>query len=148
MLAPTLQPGDIVDMDNIPAHKPSAVCQANEAAGAESRFLSTNSPDFNPIKDKQAFDPLHEMDTARRRWRRNGFLKTRGTAQKARRENGNRTVGRYRSRDQSDHTKRMPKLLASSRLGLGMIGKYSSVAKRNSSVLPWRHRSNCSTFRK
>ncbi len=50
VLAPTLSPGDIVIMDNLPAHKPVAVRQAIEAAGAELRFLPPYSPDFNPIE--------------------------------------------------------------------------------------------------
>ena len=50
VLVPTLVPGDIVIMDNLPAHKPAAVRQAIEAAGAELRFLPPYSPDFNPIE--------------------------------------------------------------------------------------------------
>ncbi|MEM7044035.1 MAG: IS630 family transposase [Pseudomonadota bacterium] len=50
VLAPTLSPGDIVVMDNLPAHKPVAVRQAIERAGAELRFLPPYSPDFNPIE--------------------------------------------------------------------------------------------------
>ncbi len=50
VLAPTLAPGDVVIMDNLPAHKPAAVRQAIEAAGAELRFLPPYSPDFNPIE--------------------------------------------------------------------------------------------------
>ena len=50
VLVPTLKPGDIVVMDNLPAHKPSAVRQAIEKAGAELRFLPPYSPDFNPIE--------------------------------------------------------------------------------------------------
>ena len=38
MLVPTLKPGDIVIMDNLPAHKSAAVRAAIEAAGAELRF--------------------------------------------------------------------------------------------------------------
>jgi transposase len=37
-------------MDNLPAHKPTAVRKAIEAAGAELRFLPPYSPDFNPIE--------------------------------------------------------------------------------------------------
>ena len=51
MLAPTLRPGDIVVMDNLPAHKPAAVRHAIEAVGAELRFLPPYSPDFNPCMD-------------------------------------------------------------------------------------------------
>ena len=50
VLVPTLAPGDIVVMDNLPAHKPTAVRHAIEAAGAELRFLPPYSPDFNPIE--------------------------------------------------------------------------------------------------
>ena len=56
VLAPTLKPGDIVMMDNLPAHKSAAVRQAIEAAGAELRFLPPYSPDFNPIE--MAFSKL------------------------------------------------------------------------------------------
>jgi transposase len=50
VLVPTLQPGDIVVMDNLPAHKPVAVREAIQAAGAELLFLPPYSPDFNPIE--------------------------------------------------------------------------------------------------
>jgi transposase len=50
VLAPTLEPGDIVVMDNLPAHKTPAVRQAIERTGAELRFLPPYSPDFNPIE--------------------------------------------------------------------------------------------------
>lgn len=50
LLVPTLSPGDIVILDNLPAHKPVAVRQAIEAVGAELRFLPPYSPDFNPIE--------------------------------------------------------------------------------------------------
>jgi transposase len=50
VLVPTLSPGDIVVMDNLPAHKTAAARQAIEAAGAELRFLPPYSPDFNPIE--------------------------------------------------------------------------------------------------
>src|SRR5437660_489691 len=49
-LVPTLTPGDIVVMDNLPAHKGGAVQQIIEAAGAELRYLPAYSPDLNPIE--------------------------------------------------------------------------------------------------
>lgn len=49
-LAPTLSPGDIVVMDNLPAHKPAAVRAAIERCGAELRYLPPYSPDLNPIE--------------------------------------------------------------------------------------------------
>lgn len=49
-LAPTLKPGDIVVMDNLPAHKPVAIRAAIEKTGSKLRFLPPYSPDFNPIE--------------------------------------------------------------------------------------------------
>ena len=47
---PSLKPGDIVEMDNLPAHRGAAVRQAIHSAGAELRFLPPYSPDLNPIE--------------------------------------------------------------------------------------------------
>ncbi len=59
VLVPTLSPGDIVVMDNLPAHKSSGVRTAIEAAGASLRHLPPYSPDFNPIE--QAFSKLKAL---------------------------------------------------------------------------------------
>ncbi len=56
VLAPDLAPGDIVVMDNLPAHKVAGVRQAIEAAGAALLYLPPYSPDFNPIE--MAFSKL------------------------------------------------------------------------------------------
>jgi transposase len=53
VLVPTLSPGDVVIMDNLPAHRVAGVREAIEAAGAAGLFLPPYSPDFNPIE--QAF---------------------------------------------------------------------------------------------
>lgn len=50
VLAPTLRPGDIVILDNLPAHKPIAIREAIKATGASILFLPPYSPDFNPIE--------------------------------------------------------------------------------------------------
>jgi putative transposase len=50
VLVPTLRPGDIVIMDNLPAHKPQEVRYAIEQVGAELRYLPPYSPDLNPIE--------------------------------------------------------------------------------------------------
>ena len=50
MLVPVLTPGDIVVMDNLPAHKRVGVRTAIEAAGATLRYLPPYSPNFNPIE--------------------------------------------------------------------------------------------------
>ena len=39
MLVPTLQPGDVVMTDNLPAHKTAGVRNAIEAVGARLMFL-------------------------------------------------------------------------------------------------------------
>jgi transposase len=54
VLAPTLQPGDIVIMDNLSAHKGKSVRAAIEAAGASLLPLPPYSPDFNPIENAYA----------------------------------------------------------------------------------------------
>jgi len=50
MLAPTLRPGDIVVMDNLPAHKRPIVRSIIEEAGCELWLLPPYSPDLNPIE--------------------------------------------------------------------------------------------------
>jgi len=50
VLVPTLSPGDIVIMDNLPAHKIAGVRASIEAVGARLMFLPPYSPDFNPIE--------------------------------------------------------------------------------------------------
>ena len=50
VLAPTLSPGDIVIMDNLPAHKKNSVRCAIERLGAQLRYLPPYSPDLNPIE--------------------------------------------------------------------------------------------------
>lgn len=49
-LAPTLKRGDIVMIDNLPAHKAAGVREAIEARGATLRYLPKYSPDLNPIE--------------------------------------------------------------------------------------------------
>jgi transposase len=51
VLAPALKPGDVVILDNLPAHKGSKVRETIEAAGATLLFLPPYSPDFNPIEN-------------------------------------------------------------------------------------------------
>ena len=50
VLVPELKPGDIVIMDNLPAHKVKGVREAIEAAGADLIYLPPYSPDLNPIE--------------------------------------------------------------------------------------------------
>jgi len=50
VLAPTLNKGDIVFMDNLRTHKVEGVREAIEAVGATMRYLPAYSPDLNPIE--------------------------------------------------------------------------------------------------
>ena len=56
VLAPTLAKGDIVIMDNLPAHKVKGIRQAIKKVGARLLYLPPYSPDFNPIE--MAFSKL------------------------------------------------------------------------------------------
>lgn len=59
VLVPTLQPGDIVVMDNLPAHKAAGVRDAIEQVGGSLLYLPPYSPDFNPIE--KAFSKLKAL---------------------------------------------------------------------------------------
>ena len=50
VLGPQLRAGDIVVMDNLAAHKNTAVLDAIRATGAKPLFLPPYSPDLNPIE--------------------------------------------------------------------------------------------------
>src|SRR3954463_4803300 len=50
VLAPALEPGDVVTMDNLAVHKVAGVQEAIRAAGASVLYLPSYSPDFNPIE--------------------------------------------------------------------------------------------------
>src|SRR6202042_254866 len=62
-LAPTLRPGDVVVLDNLPAHKSAAAEQAVRTMGAWLLFLPPYSPDLNPIE--MAFAKLKALLRAR-----------------------------------------------------------------------------------
>ena len=66
MLAPTLRPGHLVIMDNLPAHKVAGVKEAIEARGAELLYLPPYSPDFNPIENAFAKFKAHVRKAAAR----------------------------------------------------------------------------------
>lgn len=55
-LGPTLQPGQVVVLDNLSVHKAARIRLALEARGCELLFLPPYSPDFTPIE--QAFSKL------------------------------------------------------------------------------------------
>jgi len=63
VLVPTLSEGDVVVMDNLPAHKAAGIRDAIEAAGARLLYLPPYSPDFNPIEN--AFSKLKALMRAK-----------------------------------------------------------------------------------
>ena len=73
-LAPTLDRGDIVFMDNLATHKVAGVTEAIEAADAMDIYLPAYYPDLNPIE--QVFSKLKALlrkaaeRTVPRLWRR------------------------------------------------------------------------------
>jgi transposase len=66
VLAPRLEPGDVVVMDNLSAHKSPAVAAAVEAAGATLRYLPRYSPDFDPIENPWSKVKAHLRSAAAR----------------------------------------------------------------------------------
>ncbi|HEY1245004.1 MAG TPA: IS630 family transposase, partial [Hyphomicrobiaceae bacterium] len=50
VLAPTLDKGDVVFMDNLRTHKVDGIAEALKAVGAKVRYLPAYSPDLNPIE--------------------------------------------------------------------------------------------------
>jgi transposase len=51
VLAPSLQEGQIVVMDNLGAHRPKRVRELIEARGCQLLYLPSYSPDYNPIEE-------------------------------------------------------------------------------------------------
>lgn len=67
VLGPRLQPGQVVIMDNLAAHKVAGVRSLIEARGAQLLYLPPYSPDFNPIE--QAWSKIKEfLRAAKARW--------------------------------------------------------------------------------
>ena len=106
-LVPELRPGDIVIMDNLPAHKVHGVRQAIEAAGASQRYLPPYSPDFNPIE--MAFAKLKALA------RRCGA-------------NNSRPLASHRRRPSPLYPTRMRQLSRRRRIRCNMSGKCSRFA--------------------
>ena len=59
LLLPTLVPGQIVVLDNLPVHKSARARALVEGAGCQMLFLPAYSPDFNPIE--QAFAKVKQL---------------------------------------------------------------------------------------
>ncbi len=66
VLAPSLEEGQIVVMDNLGAHRPKRrVRELIEARGCELLYLPSYSPDYNPIEE--AFAKIKNLLCARPR---------------------------------------------------------------------------------
>ena len=59
VLGPRLQPGHLVILDNLSAHKVEGVRQLIESRGAQLLYLPPYSPDFNPIE--QAWSKVKQL---------------------------------------------------------------------------------------
>ena len=101
-LAPTLRHGDIVIIDNLPAHKGIAVQKAIEAARAKLLYLPKYSPDLNPIEQ--------------------AFSKIEGVAAQGRRANHSKSLPQDRQTDCHLQRQRVHTLLHRCRLCFHLIG--------------------------
>ena len=77
MLAPALELGDVVVMDNLPAHKVAGVRAAIQAAHASLLYLPSYSPDLNPIE--QVFAKLKALLRKAAARSKDGLWQTIGT---------------------------------------------------------------------
>lgn len=59
VLCPRLQPGQVVILDNLAAHKVAGVRALIEARGVQLLYLPPYSPDFNPIE--QAWSKIKQL---------------------------------------------------------------------------------------
>jgi len=77
-LAPTLNRGDLVVLDNLSSHKQAGVHQAIRSAGADVLYLPPYSPDLNPIEKLfaklKSLLRMHAERTVEALWKRVGQL--------------------------------------------------------------------------
>ncbi|KLK89929.1 hypothetical protein AA309_28630 [Microvirga vignae] len=77
-LAPTLSKGDVVILDNLPAHKSAKAEMAVQARGAWLLFLPPYSPDLNPVEQVFSQIKAHlrkaEARTSEALWRAIGDI--------------------------------------------------------------------------
>ncbi len=78
MLAPTLQSGQVVVMDNLSAHKGKRVKELIEGRGCELLYLPPYSPDFNPIEE--AFSKIKGILRKSEARTRKGLIEAMGAA--------------------------------------------------------------------
>lgn len=78
ILAPTLQRGQVVVMDNLTAHKGERIRELIEEQGCELMYLPPYSPDFNPIEE--AFSKIKGLMRKAEARSREALLKAMGIA--------------------------------------------------------------------
>jgi transposase len=59
VLVPSLEPGQMVIMDNLGAHRPRRIRESIEQQGGELLYLPAYSPDYNPIEE--AFSKIKNL---------------------------------------------------------------------------------------
>jgi transposase len=101
VLVRELKPGDIVIMDNLPAHKVNGVRESIEGAGASLIYLPPYSPRSQP--------------------NRKGVLKGQSNPTESRSAHRRGTLGCYWDRPPCLHPRRVPKLLRRLRLWTGLV---------------------------
>jgi len=69
-LAPTLQPGDVVILDNLKVRASTQAADALKERGTWFLFLPAHSPDLNPIEDAlwRAVGDICSLFEPRERW--------------------------------------------------------------------------------
>jgi transposase len=77
-LAPKLQPGQVVVMDNLSAHKGKRIRELIEARGCKLLYLPPYSPDLNPIEE--AFSKIKGILRKAQAESREALIKAMGTA--------------------------------------------------------------------
>ena len=99
-LAPTLQPGDVIILDNLSSHKSPGAAAAMKAVGAWFLFLPSYSPDLNPIPEPH----------------RNGIRQAQGPHSKGRSKNLRRAMAGRRQSLRPLHRGGMLQLLQGCRI--------------------------------
>jgi transposase len=78
VLAPSLEEGRIVVMDNLGAHRPKRVKELIEGRGCELLYLPSYSPDYNPIEE--AFAKIKDLLRQAAAWTKEALVEAIGAA--------------------------------------------------------------------
>ena len=78
VLCPSLEPGQVVLMDNLGAHRPKRIRELIEELGCVLLYLSAYSPDYNPIEE--AFSKIKNLLRKASARAREGLVEAMGKA--------------------------------------------------------------------